>query len=157
MLIVPGHGSYIFLAEILTTIPLEPDKPCLMGCGDCGACVKACPGHALDTPMIDCRRCISYLTIEYRGDELPGDIDLRGNLYGCDECQRVCPHNRGVSHSVIPEFMPREEMMSLSTCDITGLDQATYKKLTSGSAMSRARLEMFKRNAERLLRDSQPH
>lgn len=157
MLIVPRHGSYHFLAEILITIPLEPDEPCKLSCGDCGACVKACPGHALDGGMIDCRRCLSYLTIEYRGEELPEEIDMKGNLYGCDECQRVCPHNRGIIPSTLPEFLPRRELTSLSVSDIIALDKPSYKKLTKGSAMSRARLEMLRRNAERLLRDRKPH
>lgn len=156
MLIVPGHGSYNFLAGIVTTLPLTPDAPCTLTCGDCGNCAKECPGGALDGTMIDCRRCLSYLTIEYRGDRLPEDIATAGSVYGCDVCQSVCPHNRHITDEPLPEFEPRNELMELTAARLMTIDKTTYRKLTKGSAMSRARIEMIRRNAGRLLRDRNP-
>lgn len=162
LLIVPGVGTYVFLAELLWTGSLPADQPCKLSCQGCLACIKACPGgalsldkenrissqssHAGDKAKFDARRCISYLTIEHRGD-LPNDVNFAGSIYGCDRCQRVCPHNRGNSSAVIlAEFQPRPEIKSLSDTELLAMTPSHYKKLTAHSAMRRVPLSQLLRN-----------
>lgn len=147
-LIVPGVGSYVFLAEIVTTLPLPPSAPCTRSCAGCMKCVKACPGGALraDGRGADARRCISYLTIEYRGDELPADIDYGRRIYGCDTCQSVCPHNSGVSRCRSAVGEPRTDLLGLTADAVNGLTPGEFKRLTRHSAMSRIRLPQLLRN-----------
>ena len=111
-LILPGRGSYFFLGEIVTDLQVEPDKPCGASCGDCRLCVDACPAAALpgDYGALDARRCISCITIEYRGDFTLEKAAVLGNrVYGCDECQKACPHNRFARPSKTMEFLPSPE------------------------------------------------
>ena len=100
-LITPSAGSFVFLAEILTDLELEPDEPIGEWCLQCGACLRACPGAALrGDGTLDARRCLSYLTIEHSGPFTPEALETldtpqgRHTLFGCDICQDVCPHNR---------------------------------------------------------------
>ncbi|MCC8118490.1 MAG: DUF1730 domain-containing protein [Bacteroidales bacterium] len=168
LIIVPGVGTYVFLAELLWAGSMPADEPCTLSCQGCMACIKACPGGALsiktvDNPSsieasdksqhkkwykanFDSRRCISYLTIEHRG-ELPEDTNLAGSIYGCDRCQRVCPHNRGnASVKILPEFLPREEIQSLSDNELLSMTPSHYKKLVEHSAMRRVPLPQLLRN-----------
>lgn len=147
-LIVPGKGSKVFLAEILWTATADYGTPLDMDCGRCGACVQACPGHALDGKgSIDCNRCLSYLTIEHR-DELPEWLSLPQRIYGCDVCQDVCPHN---CHAVaaLPEFRPRPAVLALTRTDIAGMTQAQFSTIFTHSAVKRAKLTGLRRNAEK--------
>ncbi len=108
-LIVPGLGSFVFLAAVVTDLELEYGRPMERKCGDCQACMKACPTGAIVEPgVIDCRRCISYWTIEHRR-EIPEEIQSRISpwVYGCDTCQEVCPWNQNVPFSEDPDFAPR--------------------------------------------------
>src|SRR6202011_5688674 len=94
-LLVPGAGSYVLLAEIVTSAELEPDRPLKKTCGSCDACIRVCPTGALTAPgVLDNRRCISFWTIEHRG-VIPLEIrPLIGDwIFGCDLCQEVCPIN----------------------------------------------------------------
>ncbi len=147
LLIVPGAGTYVLLGELLWTGAIEPDEPCELSCYQCMACVKACPGGALDgCGNFDASRCVSYLTIEHRGD-LPPDANLAGSIYGCDQCQRICPHNSGNPRpSVLPEFMPRAEVCDLSRDEILTMTPSHYKKLVAHSAMRRVPLAQLQRN-----------
>lgn len=146
-LIIPGAGSYFLLATIVTTLPLPPDEPCTESCTDCGRCIKACPGHAItaDSDLIDARRCLSYLTIEHRGD-LPEGTRLHGNLYGCDICQRVCPHNSGTLPPALPEFEPRPELLHLTAAQVEAMTQEQFSATFRGSAIKRAKLAGLHRN-----------
>ncbi len=145
LLIVPGAGSWVVLGEIITTLDLEPDKPMERDCGRCGRCVAACPGQALDGKGgLDARLCRSYLSIEYRGEEVP---DLDGRIYGCDICQEVCPHNRCAVESDI--FHPREEVTSLTRGEIIGMEQGDFSRIFSHSAIKRTKLSGLRRNALR--------
>ncbi|MDE6793796.1 MAG: tRNA epoxyqueuosine(34) reductase QueG [Muribaculaceae bacterium] len=117
--IVDGYGSYIFLVEILTSLPLPSDEPSDTFCARCGECLKACPQNALRPDgTIDCRRCLNYLTIEHRGDWEGEELEAmqtpaaKHTLFGCDICQRVCPHNRNLTPTNIPEFYPRKGIIS---------------------------------------------
>ena len=145
-LIVPGIGSKVFLAEILWTAEAEYGSPVANGCAHCGRCVKACPGGALDgNGGINCRMCLSYLTIEHRG-ELPDNLTLPHRIYGCDICQDVCPHN---SHSVEPlaEFRPRPSVKALTRSKIIELTQTEFSSTFTHSAVKRAKLAGLQRNA----------
>lgn len=149
-LIIPGAGTHFLLGEILTTLPLPPDTPCTATCGNCRRCIARCPGHALDGDgSIDARRCISYLTIEYRGD-LPAVIPYGDHIYGCDECQEACPHNSAPPVSEIPEFLPRPDILSLTTEKILSLDQPSFSGIFSHSAVKRTKLAGLRRNAATL-------
>lgn len=162
MIIVPGMGSYFFLAEIVTDAAIEPNEPCTTTCGDCGRCLKACPGGALRASGgFDSRRCLSYLTIEHRG-ELPatiGDPDdgnslktmrdaLGHRVYGCDECQRVCPHNAAPPVTKIDEFRLRPALRAITRADILAMTQDEFSKIFSHSAVKRAKLAGLQRNAK---------
>jgi epoxyqueuosine reductase len=145
-LIIPGCGSRFFLGEILTTIDIEPDEPCTLTCGNCGACVKACPGGAINGDgTIDARRCLSYLTIEYRG-ELPEDINIGNHLYGCDECQNVCPHNQNSPFVEIDDLKPRPAVLALDEEAIENMTQEQFSKIFSHSAVKRTKLTGLQRN-----------
>lgn len=149
-LIVDGIGSKLFLAEILWTKSVEPDESRLAeACCGCRACVEACPGRALDGQGgVDARRCLSYLTIEYRG-ELPADVCLSGRIYGCDICQDVCPYNNSDQVSKVGEFMPSAELMSLGIDDIRHMEQSSFKSIFGHSAVRRTKITGLQRNALR--------
>jgi len=145
-LIVPGIGSKVFLAEILWTSEADYGRPLNTECGHCGACVKACPGHALDGKgSIDCHTCLSYLTIEHRGD-LPKDLKFNGRIYGCDICQDVCPHNRQASPA-LPEFKCRDSIFILDRERIASMTQPEFSAIFTHSAVKRAKLAGLQRNA----------
>ena len=146
-LIVPGVGSYVFLATIVTDAVFEPDEPCRLGCGACGRCVAQCPGGAIGPDgSFDARRCLSYLTIEYRG-ELPEGLKLGDCIYGCDICQQCCPHNRGAEMTGIEDFRPREAVVSLTRERILDMTRPEFGAVFAGSAVKRVRLDGLKRNA----------
>lgn len=149
MLIVPGAGSYVFLGEIVTTAKFEADEPLSEGCGDCRRCFSACPVGALSAEGVDARRCLSYLTIEYRG-EFAADVDLCGRLYGCDECQRVCRHNAGVAATEVAEFRAREELRELTAERVEELTAEEFSAIMRRSAIKRTKLAGLQRNAEKL-------
>lgn len=144
-LIIPGTGSWVLLGEIITTLPLEADGPCRLSCDGCMRCVKACPGRALDGHGgMDAGRCMSYLTIEYRGE---GPIGCGDRIYGCDICQEVCPHNSCASPSEIPAFAPRESILSLTRDDIFTMEQGEFSRIFTHSAIKRTKLAGLRRNA----------
>ena len=149
-LILPGKGSYFFLGAVITTLELEPDEPCRRSCGECRACIDACPGHALTAGVaVDARQCLSCLTIEQRG-ELPQWVaEAMGNrVYGCDECQRCCPHNRNAEPTKITNFQPSDQFISLTTEDLCEMTPAEFTNVFGKSAVRRAKLEGLRRNAQ---------
>ena len=144
-LIIPGTGSWVLLGEIITTLPLDADEPCRLSCDGCMRCVKACPGRALDGHGgMDAGRCMSYLTIEFRGE---GPIGCGDRIYGCDICQEVCPHNSCSSPSKIPAFTPRESILSLTRDDILTMEQGEFSRIFTHSAIKRTKLAGLRRNA----------
>lgn len=145
-LIIPGAGSCFFLGEIITTLALEADEACTLTCGECRRCLRACPGGALGDGGLDARRCLSYLTIEHRG-ELPADTRLGRRVYGCDVCQDVCPHNRLSPLSEIEEFRPRAAILSLDTDTILSMKQEDFSTIFRKSAIKRTKLTGLQRNA----------
>ena len=154
-LIVPGIGSQVFLGEIVTTAYIQPDAPATGHCRKCRACVKACPGGAIGADgSFDARRCLSYLTIEYRG-QLPDGIDPGDRLYGCDTCQDVCPHNRDAAPTAIEAFWPSPQLLSATAGTIAALTPDTYRSLFRHSAVRRAKLPMLLRNLQWIQRHRQ--
>lgn len=149
-LIISGKGSYFFLGVLLTTLELEPDEPCDETCMQCGACERACPSGALHCgEAVDARRCLSCLTIEHKGDlpEWVGDV-IGNRVYGCDECQKCCPHNSNAVGNTIAELQPSPEFLALTHEDILQMTQEQFSHVFSHSAVKRAKLAGLQRNAK---------
>jgi len=147
-LINPELGSWLFLAEIICSLPLEPDTEGLDGCGSCTACLEACPTGALvDAGVLDSRRCISYLTIELRTAIPDAHRDAIGaHVYGCDICQEVCPYNRPPPRSTDEPWQPRPGLDLPQLVDLWRRGDAPLRALVKGSAMTRAKLTGLRRN-----------
>lgn len=154
-LILPGAGSYFFLGEILTTAALRPTPPLKIDrCASCGICVSKCPAGALNADgQCNASRCLSYLTIEHRGEFPPG-TDLHGCFYGCDRCAEVCPHNGNPKVSDIEEFRPNPDLMTLTRDDILTMQPDRYAALFRNSPIKRAKLAGLQRNAAALTPDA---
>ncbi|MBG7619281.1 tRNA epoxyqueuosine(34) reductase QueG [Herbaspirillum sp. AP02] len=141
-------GSMFFLGEMLTDLPLPVDDPVTPHCGQCSACITACPTGAIVAPYeLDARRCISYLTIELKGS-IPADLrPLIGNrIYGCDDCQLYCPWNKFAQRASLPDFDPRHGLDSASLVDLFGWSEEQFLKNTEGSAIRRIGHERWLRN-----------
>jgi epoxyqueuosine reductase len=154
LLIVPGVGSMVLLGEVVTTLDLPPEAPMAERCGTCTRCLDACPTGAFAAPFVlDARRCISYLTIEHRSsipEELRGQIGSR--LFGCDDCQTVCPFNASASaRSSRAErddpFAPLERWSRVSLEALVAMDEAQWRELSEGSPLRRAGRHGLARNA----------
>jgi epoxyqueuosine reductase len=147
-LISTDFGSWLFLGEIIIDFELEPDDPFTKDlCGSCTACIDACPTHALGEYELDSGKCISYLTIEHRGDFIEGHDDLDGWIYGCDICQEVCPWN--ISFSKISEekyFEPRTDIINNTDQKWLEIDQEKFSTTFKKSAAKRTKLIGLKRN-----------
>lgn len=144
----PELGSFIFLAEIICSLPLVPDQPAFDRCGRCSLCIDACPTEALLGPgILDARRCISYLTIEQRG-EIPEALkpEVGTHVYGCDVCQEVCPYNAAAPFSPDPAWMPRLVWDRPAVEALSRLSDAELRAGLANSAMSRARKAGLRRN-----------
>jgi epoxyqueuosine reductase len=167
-------GSWLFIGTILTDMVLPPDAPEADHCGSCHACLDICPTKAFPAPyQLDARRCISYLTIEHKGHI---DREFRkpmGNrIFGCDDCLAVCPWNKFAQVASEAKLRAREDLVSPGLDDLASLDDATFRKLFSGSAVKRVGRDRFVRNvliaignsdnqnfipvAKRLLNDTSP-
>jgi epoxyqueuosine reductase len=141
-------GSYFFLGEIYTDLPLPPDASVDEHCGTCGKCLDACPTGAIIAPFrLDARRCISYLTIELKG---PIPVELRpliGNrVYGCDDCQLVCPWNRYARVTREPDFRVRNGLDDIELVELFGWTETGFRERLSGSAILRIGYERWSRN-----------
>jgi len=149
MLISTTAGSWFFLGEIYTDIPLPEDTPQqTKHCGTCRACLDICPTDAFVAPFeLDARRCISYLTIEHTGSIDKELRPLMGNrIFGCDDCQLVCPWNKFARFSQEEDFQPRHQLQDAELIDLFLWDEATYLQKTEGSAMRRIGYERWLRN-----------
>ncbi|MCP4374909.1 MAG: tRNA epoxyqueuosine(34) reductase QueG, partial [bacterium] len=145
-LIVDGLGSYVVLCEIISNLPLVPGSPAASSCGECDACLRACPTGALDDDgLIDSRKCLSYLTIEYRGEATEEMQKYNRGLYGCDLCQEPCPHNCGLPHGD-PELTSWSGA-EFDLSDVQAWSESDWDLATRGRAIRRAKYEMFLRNA----------
>ena len=149
-LIHPKKGSFLFIGHLFLPIELETTgEPLPNHCGRCTRCLDACPTGALEAPFhIDARKCLSYLTIEYKGS-LEGQDPKRFHdwIYGCDICQDVCPYNKKFSvANVEPLFQPPEALLKMRKKDWEALDRDTFDRLFKRSAVRRAGFEGLKRN-----------
>ena len=149
-LINENLGSWIFLAEILCSLALEPDTPGFDQCGTCARCLEACPTGALvDAGVLDSTRCLSYLTIELKGPIPDEHRDGIGqHAYGCDICQEVCPWNipPGIGKSDEPQWQPRDGLDSPRLIDLWNRSDDSLRALLKGSAMKRAGVKRLRRN-----------
>ncbi len=147
-LIAREAGSYFFLGEIYTDVPLPPDAPASAHCGSCTACIPACPTGAIVAPYeLDARRCISYLTIELKGSIPEALRPLIGNrIYGCDDCQLVCPWNKFARAAAHPDFAVRNGLDSASLTELFAWSAEEFEQRLAGSAIHRIGYERWLRN-----------
>ena len=148
LLLSRDHGSWFFLGELYTNLPLPIDEPESEHCGTCMACIQICPTQAIIAPYkLDARRCISYLTIELKSS-IPVELrPLIGNrIYGCDDCQMVCPWNRFAHKSLEPDFAARHGLDDVALTELFGWDEETFNQKFSGSAVYRIGHEQWLRN-----------
>lgn len=142
------HGSWFFLGEIYTDMPLAADLPIENHCGRCSACIDICPTAAIVEPyVVDSRRCISYLTIEYRG-VIPQEFRraIGNRIYGCDDCQLVCPWNRFARYSQEPDFQPRHGLDGISLLECYRWSEEEFLQKMEGSAIRRIGHQCWLRN-----------
>ena len=144
------HGSWLFLGAIYSEIALEPDAPEADHCGSCTACQAACPTDAFPAPyVVDARRCISYLTIEYKGP-IPEEFraSMGNRIYGCDDCLAVCPWNKFAGAAAANRaFIGRAELAAPELGDLLALDDAGFREIFSGSPIKRIGRNRMVRNA----------
>ncbi len=148
LLINKDHGSWFFLGEIYTNLPLPIDKPSNNHCGTCSSCMEVCPTQAIVAPyQVDARRCISYLTIELK-DSIPIEFrSLIGNrVYGCDDCQLHCPWNKFAEISREPDFAIKNGLDDISLIDCFSWSENTFKTKLAGSAIYRIGYTQWLRN-----------
>ncbi len=147
-------GSWIFLSEIITDLECEYDQPATDHCGSCRACIDACPTDAITEPyVLDSNRCISYLTIENKGDTIPEEFlpNLESWVFGCDICQDVCPWNRRFeTPSDNQVFEPREGILNLKVEDVHLMRKEDFTERFHRSPVKRAKYEGLRRNAAAL-------
>ena len=150
-LLLGEQGSWCFLGEIYTNLPLPltPPRPrAAPNCGSCRACISVCPTDAIVAPgKLDARRCISYLTIEHRGS-IPEQLRpaIGNRVFGCDDCQIVCPWNRFAQPSSLPDFAPRAALDDPPLADLLAWDEATFQAHTQGTALRRVNYAQWLRN-----------
>ena len=147
-LLARDAGSYFFLGEILTDLPLPLDAPASAHCGSCEACIPACPTQAIVAPYrLDARRCISYLTIEHKG-AIPEELrpGLGNRIYGCDDCQLVCPWNKFARMASHPDFKVRNGLDSPALTDLFAWTERQFEERMQGSAIYRIGYAQWLRN-----------
>ena len=149
-LISRNLGSWLFLGELILDLELDYDAPFEEDlCGTCLACIESCPTQALDEYKIDAGKCISYLTIEHRGELPESQSDLHGWIYGCDVCQEVCPWNEKFAiETKTGEFQPRKEIVEFISEDWDSLDENSFKRIFKDSAVKRTKYVGLKRNID---------
>ena len=150
-LIHPKAGSFCFIGHLFLPIALKPKGESIPNrCGNCTACIDACPTRALEKPFsVDARKCISYLTIEHKGTFEKQDKQTFDNwIFGCDACQDACPWNRFAKPNNEPLFQPSESLLAMQKSDWEQLDKQTFKQLFQHSAVQRTGFEGLKRTID---------
>lgn len=144
--IIPDIGSFFFLSEIFLNKELEDDKEITDMCETCNICLSACPTGALETPYsVDSGKCISYHTIENRG-EIPAEINLNGWIFGCDICQDVCPYNNKKIFTCEKEFYPNPSIFNKSSEELNSLSEEEFNETFKDSPIKRTKHKGWKRN-----------
>ena len=141
-------GSYFFLGELYTDLPLPVDEPASAHCGTCRRCIDVCPTQAITGPyQLDARRCISYLTIELKGS-IPEElrVPMGNRIFGCDDCQLVCPWNKFAQQAVEPDFAPRHSLDGARLIELFNWSEEEFLKRTEGMAIRRTGYEGWLRN-----------
>ena len=141
-------GSMFFLGEIYVDLPFVADPPITGHCGECTACIDICPTSAITAPyQLDARRCISYLTIEHQGS-IPVELRplMANRVYGCDDCQLVCPWNKFAQLSKLPDFLPRHGLDSCSLLDLWSWSESEFLSRHEGSPIRRIGYQAWLRN-----------
>ena len=160
LLIQRGQGSWFFLGELFTDAPLAPDsrEPVRDGCGRCSACMRACPTGAIVAPYtVDARRCISYLTIEHHGP-IPEELraPMGNRIFGCDDCQLVCPWNREAGVSGEADFLPRHGLDAARLLELWSWDEDQWLRRTEGMPLRRLDHARWLRNLAIALGNAPP-
>lgn len=148
LLIHKKSGSFFVLGELFTSLDLPFDEPATSHCGSCTACIDICPTQAIVEPyMLDARKCIAYLTIEYKGI-IPEDLrrGIGNRVFGCDDCQLICPWNSFAKTASIADFNPRHGLDHMSLLDLWQWDEQTFLACTEGSPIRRTGYQSFMRN-----------
>lgn len=157
LLLNPKKGSYFFLSEIICDLEIAPDHPIQDHCGTCTRCIDACPTDAISPEgyVLDGSKCISYLTIERKG-EIPEEFKdvMANNMFGCDICQQVCPWNRFAKQHTESDFLPKEGMLDMSRKDWMEITEDVFDRIFYGSPVKRTKYEGLKRNL-RFLNDDE--
>ena len=156
-LIHPKKGSFFFIGHLFLPLDLtETGRIMTNHCGRCTKCLDACPTGALEAPFhIDARKCISYLTIEYKGSLVGLDPkSFKGWMYGCDICQDVCPYNRFALPNNEPEFQPSDQLLAMCDENWKNLNQTDFEALFKHSAVQRAGYDGLKRNIDFISREN---
>ncbi|MFC5741650.1 tRNA epoxyqueuosine(34) reductase QueG [Dyella tabacisoli] len=141
-------GSYFFLGELYTDLPLPSDEPASAHCGSCRRCIDICPTQAIVAPYrLDARRCISYLTIELKGS-IPEELraPMGNRIFGCDDCQLICPWNKFAQEAVEPDFAPRHSLDGAKLVELFDWSEDEFLKRTEGMAIRRTGYEGWLRN-----------
>lgn len=157
-LLARDAGSYFFIGEILTNLPLAVDEAASAHCGSCSACIPACPTGAITAPyQLDARRCISYLTIELHG-AIPVELRrmLGNRIYGCDDCQLVCPWNKFARAAAHPDFKTRHKLDATRLHELFGWSEEQFLMRTEGSPIRRIGFERWLRNIAVALGNAPP-
>ena len=155
-LINKESGSYFFLAELICDLELEPDGPIKDYCGSCTACIDACPTDAILPGKVDGSKCISYLTIELKDDLIPNEFKGKMDnwMFGCDVCQEVCPWNRFAKPHNTPEFLPKQETLSMQKQEWEELTEEVFQELFRKSPVKRTKFKGLQRNIQFLTKKS---
>ncbi len=157
-LINKQSGSWFMLGELYTDLPLPVDDPAADHCGSCSACIEICPTNAITAPyVLDARKCISYLTIELSGS-IPVEFRkaIGNRIFGCDDCQLVCPWNKFAQHSLEKDFAPRHGLESSELTELFAWTEAEWQSKTTGSAIRRAGYHGWLRNIAVALGNASP-
>ena len=148
VLINRNAGSYFFLGELFTDLPLPVDTPASAHCGSCSRCIEICPTQAILGPYrLDAQRCISYLTIELKGS-IPEDLraPMGNRIFGCDDCQLICPWNKFAQETTEPDFAPRHSLDGARLVELFAWSEEEFLKRTEGMAIRRTGYEGWLRN-----------
>jgi epoxyqueuosine reductase len=160
-LVSAEYGSWLLLGEILTTLDLEPDEPAADLCGSCALCIQACPTGAIAEPyVVDATRCISYLTIEWRGNDssIPHELQagMGNKIFGCDDCLDVCPFNLRSEPTQEETFQPSRWSLSPNLNEFSKLDEVTFATAFRQSPIRRTKLQGLHRNVAIAQRNIKP-